>query len=41
MGYAQQDPLVVYKKESYEKFQNLIYSFKHDTTAYMLNVNFE
>ncbi len=41
MGYAQQDPLVVYKKESFEKFQNLIYNFKHDTTSYMLNIDFE
>jgi len=41
MWYAQQDPLVVYKKESFEKFQSLIYSYKHDTTAYMLNVDFD
>jgi len=41
MWYAQQDPLVVYKKESFEKFQNLIYNFKVDTTSYMLNIDFE
>ncbi len=41
MWYAQQDPLVVYKKESFEKFQNLIYNFKHDSTSYILNVDFE
>jgi preprotein translocase subunit SecA len=41
MGYAQQDPLVVYKKESFEKFQSLIYNFKYDSAAYMLNLNFE
>ena len=41
MWYAQQDPLVVYKKESYEKFQNLIYNYKSDTTWYMLNINFD
>ena len=41
MWYAQQDPLVVYKKESFEKFQNLIYNFKIDTTSYMLSVDFE
>jgi len=40
MWYAQQDPLVVYKKESFEKFQNLIYNFKFDSTAYMLNLDF-
>ena len=40
MGYAQQDPLIVYKKESFEKFQNLIYNFKFDTTAYILNLDF-
>ncbi|HKL44408.1 MAG TPA: preprotein translocase subunit SecA [Candidatus Absconditabacterales bacterium] len=41
MGYAQQDPLVVYKKESFEKFQSLIYNFKHDSTSYILNIDFE
>ncbi|MCK9467001.1 MAG: preprotein translocase subunit SecA [Candidatus Absconditabacterales bacterium] len=41
MGYAQQDPLIVYKKESFEKFQNLIYVFKSTTTSYILNLDFE
>jgi preprotein translocase subunit SecA len=41
MWYAQQDPLVVYKKESFEKFQNLIYSFKSNTTSYILNLDFD
>lgn len=41
MWYAQQDPLIVYKKESFEKFQNLIYNFKHDTTSYILNIDFD
>jgi len=33
--------LVVYKKESFEKFQSLIYNFKHDSTSYILNIDFE
>jgi preprotein translocase subunit SecA len=33
MGYAQQDPLIVYKKESFEKFQTLIYTYKVNTTS--------
>lgn len=41
MWYAQQDPLVVYKKESFEKFQTLIYKFKTHTTSYLLNIDFE
>jgi len=41
MGYAQQDPLIVYKKESFEKFQTLIYSYKVNTTSQILNLNFE
>jgi len=41
MWYAQQDPLVVYKKESFEKFQNLIYNFKANTTSYILNIDFD
>jgi len=41
MWYAQQDPLIVYKKESFEKFQNLIYVFKSTTTSYILNLDFE
>ncbi|HOG15068.1 MAG TPA: preprotein translocase subunit SecA [Candidatus Absconditabacterales bacterium] len=41
MGYAQQDPLIVYKKESFEKFQSLIYTFKSTTTSYILNLDFD
>lgn len=41
MGYAQQDPLIVYKKESFEKFQTLIYTFKVNTTSYILNLDFD
>jgi preprotein translocase subunit SecA len=41
MGYAQQDPLIVYKKESFEKFQTLIYTYKVNTTSYILNLDFD
>lgn len=41
MWYAQQDPLIVYKKESFEKFQTLIYTYKVNTTSHILNLNFE
>lgn len=41
MWYAQQDPLIVYKRESFEKFQTLIYSYKVNTTSQILNLNFE
>ena len=41
MWYAQQDPLIVYKKESFIKFQNLVYMFKSNTTWYILNLDFE
>ena len=41
MWYAQQDPLIVYKKESFEKFQTLIYTFKVNTTSYILNIDFD
>ena len=41
MWYAQQDPLIVYKKESFGKFQNLIYNFKNNTTGYILNLDFD
>lgn len=41
MWYAQQDPLIVYKKESFEKFQTLIYTFKVNTTSHILNLDFD
>lgn len=40
MGYAQMDPLVVYKKEAFEKFQNLLYRIKFDTAAYIASIDF-
>lgn len=41
MGYAQQDPLVIYKKESFEKFQSLNYNYKFETTNQLMNIDFE
>jgi len=32
-GYAQIDPLIVYKKESYDKFQRLLSTIKKETLA--------
>jgi preprotein translocase subunit SecA len=40
MGYAQLDPLVVYKKEAFEKFQSLILRLKQDVTLFLLNFDF-
>jgi preprotein translocase subunit SecA len=40
MGYAQQDPLTMYKQQAYEKFQNLLYCFKFDTIASITRVDF-
>lgn len=40
MGYAQLDPLVVYKAEAFEKFQILLYRLKFDVTAYIAGIDF-
>ncbi|MFA6256597.1 MAG: SEC-C metal-binding domain-containing protein, partial [Candidatus Absconditabacterales bacterium] len=40
MGYAQLDPLIVYKSEAYEKFQVLLYRLKFDVTAYIAGIDF-
>ncbi len=40
MGYAQIDPLVVYKKEAFEKFQSLLMRLKQDVTLYLVNFDF-
>ncbi len=40
MGYAQLDPLVVYKAEAFEKFQTLLYRLKFDVTAYIAGIDF-
>ena len=41
MWYAQLDPLIIYKKESYEKYQTLLYRLKFDTTAQILSLDFQ
>lgn len=40
MWYAQIDPLVVYKKEAFEKFQTLLLRLKQDVTTYLMNFDF-
>ena len=35
------DPLVVYKKEAFSKFQNLLYRLKFDTTAYLTSIDWQ
>jgi len=41
MWYAQMDPLIVYKQESYEKYQWFLYRLKLETTQTLVNVNYE
>jgi preprotein translocase subunit SecA len=40
MGYAQLDPLIVYKKESFEKFQDLLKNITVDTTTILMRLDF-
>lgn len=40
MGYAQLDPLIVYKKEAFDKFQTLLYNLKVDITTYIAGIDF-
>jgi preprotein translocase subunit SecA len=40
MGYAQLDPLIVYKKESFEKFQDLLAKITSDTASMLMRVSF-
>ena len=37
-GYAQQDPLIVYKKEGFEMFQDLIERIKQETLAILFRI---
>jgi len=37
-GYAQQDPLVAYKKEAYEMFQALLGSIQDDIVGWMYHI---
>lgn len=39
-GYAQQDPLIIYKKEAFEKFEQLIFSIKQETIAIIFRTDF-
>lgn len=38
-GYAQLDPLVIYKKEAYDKFQRLLSTLKIETLANVFRVD--
>jgi len=40
MGYAQKDPLVVYKQEAYEKYQLLLSRLKLETTQMLVNIDY-
>ena len=37
-GYAQQDPLVAYKKESFEMFEEMMMRFQEDTARYLFRM---
>ncbi|MFZ0305482.1 MAG: preprotein translocase subunit SecA [Terracidiphilus sp.] len=37
-GYAQQDPLVAYKKESYDMFEAMMTKFQEDTVRYLFRM---
>jgi preprotein translocase subunit SecA len=41
MSYAQMDPLVIYKKESFEKFQQLLANIINSTSSYLLKLDFD
>ena len=41
MSYAQLDPLVIYKKESFEKFQELLANITNNTASYLLKLDFD
>ena len=38
-GYAQRDPLVEYKKESFQLFEDMMYKLKYNTLEYLYKVN--
>ncbi len=40
-SYAQQDPLVIYKKEAYDKFTWLLATFKKETLSMIMRTNFQ
>jgi preprotein translocase subunit SecA len=37
-GYAQQDPLVAYKKESYDMFEAMMFKFQEDTVRFLFRM---
>ena len=39
-GYAQIDPLVMYKKEAFDKFQRLLFTIKKETLAQVVRFDF-
>ncbi len=41
MSYAQLDPLVIYKKESFDKFQELLANIINHTASYLIKLDFE
>ncbi len=41
MGYAQLDPLIEYKKESFEKFQTLLDGIRYDTATMLMRLDFQ
>ena len=40
MGYAQMDPLIVYKQESFEKFELLQQNIKADVTTRLMRIDY-
>jgi preprotein translocase subunit SecA len=40
-GYAQIDPLIVYKSEAFQKFEQLLHSIKYETTATLCKISLE
>lgn len=40
-GYAQQDPLVIYKKEAFDKFEQLMFNIKQETIAIIFRTDFK
>jgi preprotein translocase subunit SecA len=40
MGYAQMDPLIVYKQESFEKFELLQQNIKADVTTKLMRIDY-
>lgn len=40
-GYAQLDPLVIYKKEAYGKFQSLLFAIKKETLGTIMRADFD